>query len=88
MVTQGTKIKSSWLGQFRRDGCAVGTALALAEDAALLSVVEALAVFFEALGLAALTPPPHLRELEAEVKDCGDLLDIFGEGAGVASEGL
>lgn len=67
-------------------GCAIGAALALTEDPTLLSRVETLAVFFEALGLAALAPPPHLGQLQSQVKHRWYLLDILSEGSRVSCQ--
>ena len=67
---------------------AVRTALALAEDAALLARVEALAVLFQAFCLAAFAAPTHLGQLEPQVEDRGDFLDVFGEGSRVSGEGF
>lgn len=57
-------MRSSWM----RDGiwdcsrgtCAIGAALTLTKDAALLSRVETFTIFFETFGLTALTSPSHL----------------------------
>lgn len=85
-------MKSGWMWDGVRDwsrgGCAIGAALALAENATLLARVEALAIFLEALGLAALAPPPHLRQLQSQVKHRRYLLHILGKGSRVARECL
>ena len=70
------------------DGGTVGTPLALAEDAALLPRVEAFTVLFKALCLTALASPPHLRQLQSQIENCGNFLDVFGESSRIASESL
>lgn len=79
-------MKSGRMGNGCGGTCTIGAALALTEDPTLLPRVETLAVFFEALGLAASAPPPHLGQLQAQVKHGGYFLDIFGKSARVSGK--